>query len=152
VNIAVTDDKLYSIKDNFEMNIDQDFQAPNIRVSGVFTELEQVILNLIKNASHAISERKNTLNDIDEGIINIHQTVVNNYCVITISDNGIGMTPNTRKKVFEPFFTTKEVGVGTGLGLSVCYFIIGTHHSGQLRVESEFGQGSQFEIKLPVLY
>jgi PAS domain S-box-containing protein len=151
INIAITDDKLYSIKGNFEMNIDQDFQAPHVRVSGVFTELEQVILNLIKNASHAISERKQTLNDIDEGIINIHQSIVDDYCLITISDNGIGMTPNTRKKVFEPFFTTKEVGIGTGLGLSVCYFIIGTHHSGQLRVESEFGQGSLFEIRLPIL-
>lgn len=151
INIAVTDDKLYSIKDNFEMNVDQDFQAPEVKVSGVFTELEQVILNLIKNASHAISERKQTLNDIDEGIINIHQSIVDDYCLISISDNGIGMTPNTRKKVFEPFFTTKEVGIGTGLGLSVCYFIIGTHHSGQLRVESEFGQGSLFEIRLPIL-
>ncbi|MBU2862861.1 ATP-binding protein [Reinekea marina] len=152
INIALTDDKLYSIKGNFEMNIDQDFLAPEVWVSGVFTELEQVILNLIKNASHAIAERKQTLNDIDEGVINIHQSIENDYCLISISDNGIGMTPNTRKKVFEPFFTTKEVGVGTGLGLSVCYFIISTHHSGQLSVESEFGLGSVFEIRLPICH
>ena len=151
VNIAITDDQLYDIKGNLELNVDQDFQSPEAVVAGVFNELEQVILNLIKNAAQAVNERKLTLNDIDEGVINIHQSIVKDQCIIRITDNGIGMEAQTRKKVFEPFFTTKEVGTGTGLGMSVSYFIIRSHHNGKLHVESEFGVGTSFEISLPLL-
>jgi len=151
INIAITDDHLHDFKDNFELNFDQDFKAPDSVVNGVFTELEQVLLNLIKNAAYAINERKLTLNDLDEGVINIHQFVRGNTCVITVSDNGIGMNAQTRKHIFEPFFTTKEVGTGTGLGLSVSYFIISSHHKGQMQVESEFGSGTVFEVSLPLL-
>lgn len=150
INIALTDDQLSLVKGNFELNFDQDFHAPSAMVMGVFTELEQVLLNLIKNAAHAINERHITLNDIDEGVINIHQSVENDHCIIRVSDNGIGMRANTRKKIFEPFFTTKDVGAGTGLGLSVSYFIISSHHKGQMQVESEFGTGTVFELKLPL--
>jgi signal transduction histidine kinase len=60
------------------------------------------------------------------------------------------MNANTRKHIFEPFFTTKEVGAGTGLGLSVSFFIISSHHKGHMQVESEFGSGSVFEVSLPL--
>lgn len=151
INIAVTDDHLHDFKGNFELNIDQDFQAPDARVKGVLTELEQVFLNLIKNSAHAINERRLTLNDIDEGIISIHQRVADHQCLITVEDNGIGMKSATRKRIFEPFFTTKDVGAGTGLGLSVSYFIIRSHHKGQMTVESDFGSGTVFEISIPLL-
>lgn len=151
VNISVTDDHLNDFKGNFELNIDQDFQAPEARVMGVFTELEQVFLNLIKNAAQAIKERRMTLNDIDEGIISIQLRASEHQCRIRVSDNGIGMKAPTRKKIFEPFFTTKEVGDGTGLGLSVSYFIVRSHHKGQMQVESEFGSGTVFEISIPLL-
>lgn len=150
INIALTDDKLHTIKDKFEMNIDQDFEAHTATTLGVFTELEQVVLNLIKNAAYAISARKNTLNDIDEGIIRIELTADAQFATIKVSDNGIGMTPETKKRVFEPFFTTKGVGEGTGLGLSVSYFIIENHHNGRMAVDSSFGHGTTFEIKLPL--
>ncbi|WP_320824726.1 ATP-binding protein [Reinekea sp.] len=150
INIAITDDQLSDFKDNFDLNFDQDFAAPQARVPGVFTELEQVLLNLIKNAVFAINDRMLSLNDIDEGIIHIHQYIRDNQCIISVGDNGIGMGAQTRKKIFEPFFTTKEVGTGTGLGLSVSYFIICSHHRGQMQVESEFGHGSRFEISLPL--
>lgn len=150
INIALTDSQLHDVKGNFELNFDQDFQAPGAVVNGVFTELEQVILNLIKNAAFAINERRLTLNDIDEGIINIHQSIEGHQCIIRISDNGIGMRVATRKKIFEPFFTTKDVGAGTGLGLSVSYFIVNSHHKGQMMVDSEFGIGSEFTISLPL--
>ena len=151
INIAITDDQLHDVKGNFELNFDQDFQAPLATVMGVFTELEQVVLNLIKNAAYAINERRLSLNDIEEGIINIHQCIRGDQCIIAVSDNGIGMSASTKKHMFEPFFTTKEVGAGTGLGLSVSYFIISSHHKGQLQVESEFGLGTTFEISLPLM-
>jgi PAS domain S-box-containing protein len=151
INIAITDDQLHNFKGNFELNFDQDFQAPEAMVLGVFTELEQVLLNLIKNASFAISERKLSSNDIDEGVINIHQFIRNDQCIISVGDNGIGMHSSTRKKIFEPFFTTKDVGSGTGLGLSVSFFIISSHHKGQMQVDSEYGTGTVFEISLPLI-
>lgn len=151
ITIASTDDQLLSFNKNFELNFDQDFQAPQAYVRGVFTELEQVILNLIKNAAYAIQERRLSINDIDEGIIRVRQFISGEHCVIQVSDNGIGMTPETRRHVFEPFFTTKEVGTGTGLGMSVSYFIITSHHNGSVHVESTAGHGTCFEVSLPLL-
>jgi signal transduction histidine kinase len=70
--------------------------------------------------------------------------------VIEIQDNGPGMADTVRKHIFEPFFTTKEVGSGTGLGLSVSYFIITERHQGTIDVKSAPGKGSNFIIKLPL--
>ena len=67
-----------------------------------------------------------------------------------IEDNGPGMDEKTRKRIFEPFFTTKPVGVGTGLGLSVSYFIITENHGGEMSVESTPGSGTKFIILLPL--
>ena len=69
---------------------------------------------------------------------------------VEIKDNGIGMDNEVKKRVFEPFYTTKDIGVGTGLGLSVSYFIITSHHNGSLEVSSNPGQGSVFSISLPL--
>ena len=69
---------------------------------------------------------------------------------IEVEDNGPGMDDKTRKKVFEPFFTTKESGRGTGLGLSVSYFIIVDDHGGEMSVDSTPGRGTVFSVKLPV--
>ena len=70
--------------------------------------------------------------------------------MIEVEDNGPGMAEETRKRVFEPFFTTKGVGLGTGLGLSVAYFIVTNNHGGSMRVESAQGSGTRFVISLPV--
>ena len=69
---------------------------------------------------------------------------------IEIEDNGPGMSEESRKRVFEPFFTTKKVGEGTGLGLSVSYFIVVENHGGQMEVESVPGQGTTFTVVLPL--
>ena len=69
---------------------------------------------------------------------------------IEVEDNGPGMDEDTRKRVFEPFFTTKAVGVGTGLGLSVSYFIITSHHRGSMSVETAPGRGACFILRLPI--
>jgi signal transduction histidine kinase len=69
---------------------------------------------------------------------------------VDIEDNGPGMDEKTCKRVFEPFFTTKAVGLGTGLGLSVSYFIVTEHHGGSITVSSTPGQGTCFSIRLPL--
>ena len=72
------------------------------------------------------------------------------FIELSIEDNGPGMSDATLKHIFEPFFTTKEVGLGTGLGLSVSFFIITSHHKGNMRAESQEGRGTRFIISLPI--
>ena len=110
------------------------------------TEIEQVILNLLKNAAHAMAD-----NPSQESHRIILRTVKEEgFARIEVIDNGPGMDELTRKRVFEPFFTTKEVGLGTGLGLSVSYFIISEQHKGSMTVESSPGKGARFIIRLPL--
>ena len=109
------------------------------------TEIEQVILNLLKNAAQAMAEE-----DTPSPTITLRTRREADYGLIEVIDNGPGIDEKTLKRVFEPFFTTKEVGAGTGLGLSVSYFIITEQHHGRLSVTSKPGQGACFSIRLPL--
>jgi signal transduction histidine kinase len=82
-------------------------------------------------------------------VFRLMREIKTNMLRIEIEDNGPGMDEATCKRIFEPFFTTKPVGVGTGLGLSVSYFIITENHGGQMSVESSPGHGAKFIIQLP---
>lgn len=73
-----------------------------------------------------------------------------NAILIEVEDNGPGMDESVSARVFEPFFTTRPIGEGTGLGLSVSYFIIHDEHHGQMRVASQPGEGTTFLITLPL--
>lgn len=110
------------------------------------TEIQQVILNLLKNAAHALYEKKNE--DFIAQIM-VRTRSENSFVRIEIEDNGPGIPDGIRKRVFEPFFTTKEVGGGTGLGLSVSFFIITKNHGGTIDFESSVGAGTRFIIRLP---
>lgn len=110
------------------------------------SKLQQVFLNILSNGAQAMSETE-TLR-YPEFILTLSHD--GSSAVIHIEDNGPGIQDSIRKRIFEPFFTTKEVGVGTGLGLSVSYFIITNHHKGTLAVESEPGKGTAFIIRLPI--
>jgi signal transduction histidine kinase len=102
-------------------------------------QINQVFMNLLSNAIHAISNK---------GIIQISTLCQDDYAVVIIYDTGCGMSPETLKKIFDPFFTTKKIGEGTGLGLSISYNIIEKHH-GQFTVESDPDYGTCFTLKLP---
>ena len=103
-------------------------------------ELSQVIINLLMNANDAIT---------DKGEITITCAVKNSNIIISIADNGSGISTENITKVFDPFFTTKGIGAGTGLGLSISNGII-KNHGGTLSVDSQLGQGSVFTIRLPL--
>ncbi len=112
------------------------------------SEIEQVIINLLKNAAHAML-KINDKNFIPEIIIITKKE--KNELLIEISDNGPGIDIITQKRIFEPFYTTKEPGEGTGLGLFVTYFIITKNHNGQISISSDENQGTKFLIRFPIL-
>jgi len=116
-------------------------------VSCTETEIEQVFLNLFRNAAQAMASAQP---QIVEPRIVVRMKTEADRVVLEVEDNGPGMPPEVQRRAFEPFFTTKPPGVGTGLGLSVSYFIITRSHDGQMRLESRPGQGTRFIIELPL--
>ncbi|WP_415714621.1 PAS domain S-box protein [Maridesulfovibrio sp.] len=112
------------------------------------TEIEQVFLNLLRNSAQAMNDWKGMPRAPE---ISIKIRNERNMVKCTVSDNGPGMDENIRKRVFEPFYTTKAPGIGTGLGLSVSYFIITQNHRGIFQVDSAPGMGTIFTIQLPAM-
>jgi PAS domain S-box-containing protein len=110
-------------------------------------ELNQVFVNLIVNASHAIQE---TGKDAATGRITIATEVSGDAVLIRVSDNGCGIAAVNLERVFDPFFTTKEVGKGTGQGLSIARAIVVERHGGRIDVTSVVGAGTEFVIRLPI--
>jgi signal transduction histidine kinase len=108
-------------------------------------KLNQVFMNILTNATQAISSNKESQG---KGTIHIKTYNKDQNVVIRIKDSGTGMPEEVRNKIFEPFFTTKDVGEGTGLGLSIVFSIIEAH-KGYIEVESEQGKGTEFIITLP---
>lgn len=111
-------------------------------------ELNQVILNMIINATHAIQEKYKDSNE-KLGLIIISTSQDEKDVIIKVSDNGSGISPTIINKIFDPFFTTKEVGKGTGQGLAIAHDIIVNKHKGYINVTSELGKGTTFIIKIP---
>jgi signal transduction histidine kinase len=106
----------------------------------------QVILNLIVNAAHAIGDVvKNTGN---KGKITVSTETSGDDVVVKIADTGTGIPENIRHKIFDPFFTTKEVGKGTGQGLAIAHTVIVEKHNGSITFESEMGKGTTFIIRI----
>jgi len=121
------------------------------------TQIQQVMMNLCTNASHAINEKdgvlKISLSNIELEQIasaNIPDLKPGSYLKLSVSDTGHGIHPNAHKKIFNPYFTTKEKEEGTGLGLAVVQGIIKSH-GGAITVESEVGQGATFHVYLPTI-
>lgn len=146
VALASSDYDLKKAYDFRNIDIVREYDPDIPFVSATVVELEQVILNLVRNAAQAMAanppERKPR--------ITLRVRRDGKYAVVEVEDNGPGMSEAVRRRVFEPFFTTKEPGVGTGLGLSVSYTIITQNHGGLIAVESSPGNGARFIIQLPL--
>jgi PAS domain S-box-containing protein len=112
------------------------------------SDLNQVFLNLLINACHAIAEVVDGTGQ--KGIIRVQTRHEGDWVRIAISDTGCGISDEIRGKVFDPFFTTKDVGVGTGQGLAISHSIVAEKHGGTLSFESEVGHGTTFHICLPI--
>jgi signal transduction histidine kinase len=109
-------------------------------------ELNQVVLNLVVNAAHAIEARHTLV----PGKIVVRTASLGEDVTITIEDNGCGMPASVIEKIFDPFFTTKEIGKGTGQGLAIARAVVVDKHHGKLEVASKVGAGTTFTITLPV--
>ena len=112
-------------------------------------DVNQVILNLISNAAHAIAEAAEG-DEREKGKIRIETRAVNGYAEIIVSDNGTGVPDAAKERIFDPFFTTKEVGKGTGQGLAIARNGVVDKHGGELLLDSTPGEGSVFTIRLPL--
>jgi signal transduction histidine kinase len=111
-------------------------------------DLNQVFLNLLVNAAHAIGEVvKGTF---EKGTIRVRTQAEGNTVLVTISDTGCGIPEANRTRILDPFFTTKEVGRGTGQGLAISRSVVVDRHKGSLTFASEVGKGTTFYVRLPV--
>lgn len=111
-------------------------------------DLNQVFLNLIVNAAHAVTERYGA--DGARGRITLSTRCQGDRVIVEVGDDGCGMPEAVQKKIFEPFFTTKEVGRGTGQGLAISRSIVMDKHGGALHFRSALGEGTTFTVEIPV--
>jgi signal transduction histidine kinase len=125
-------------------------------VLGNSTQLHQVLMNLCTNAIHAMQAQGGSLHvhlaetDLDDDMVARHGIPTGTYVCLSVRDTGCGMTPEVLERIFEPFFTTKGTDKGTGIGLSVVHSII-QRHGGAITVASTPGQGTTFQVFLPLL-
>jgi len=121
--------------------------APDLPpVPALAGEINQVLLNLIVNAAHAIEARGGS----DKGTITIRSRLVDHAVEVRVSDTGTGIAADKLRRVFDPFFTTKPPGKGTGQGLAICQSIVVKAHGGRIWAESSPGEGATFVVQLPV--
>ncbi|NDV28410.1 PAS domain S-box protein [Desulfovibrio sp. JC010] len=147
IELAANDYDLKREYDFRKIEIIKEYSPDLSEVHCEENEIQQVFLNLLKNGAQAMMEKEY----IDDGpcfILRLKKE--GRMAVVEVEDNGPGMDEDVRKRVFEPFFSTKSVGHGTGLGLSVSYFIITDQHNGLMEVNSVPGNWTRFGIKIPI--
>jgi two-component system NtrC family sensor kinase len=130
-----------------EVRTDFDPDLPAIR--GLPGELNQVFLNLLVNAAHAVAPADPTAGG-GRGVITVTTRKLGNAVEVRVADNGCGIPDHIRGRVFDPFFTTKPVGQGTGQGLAIAHAVVVKQHDGVITLESEAGKGTTFTVRLPV--
>lgn len=146
IDLAGSDYDLKKKYDFKHINIFRDYEEDLTPVVCEAGKIQQVLLNLLRNAAEAMFDHNVNSPRIS---IAIRKEPAKEMIHLSLADNGPGMSEEVRRRVFEPFFTTKSVDSGTGLGLSVSYFIIADTHQGEMDVESSPGNGAVFHIRLP---
>ncbi len=130
-----------------EIEMDLDANLPAVHCSPA--EFNQVVLNIVVNAAHAIAD---VVGDggKGKGKITVRTRSDGEWAIVEIKDSGAGMPPHIQQRIFDPFFTTKEVGKGTGQGLAIAHNVIVDKHGGTIKVASAPGAGTTFTIRLPI--
>ncbi|MGD8668184.1 MAG: HAMP domain-containing sensor histidine kinase, partial [Desulfobacterales bacterium] len=130
-------------------DLETDFNTALPTVPCHRAEFNQVILNLIVNAAHAIADA-NAEKSSEKGIITVSTRQSGNWAEIRISDTGAGIPEHIRHRIFDLFFTTKEPGRGTGQGLAIAHSVIVDKHDGSIDIETKENKGTTFVIRLPI--
>lgn len=135
---------------SFNVNIVTEYDPAIGNVDVVPQDFSRAILNIVNNGCYAATERKllNPAEDITP-TVTVKTRNLGERVEISIRDNGIGIPADVREKIFTPFFTTKPAGKGTGLGLSITFDVVVQEHRGEIRVESQEGEYTEFTISLP---
>jgi signal transduction histidine kinase len=134
---------------SFNADFKTDFDETIGMINIVPQDFGRVLLNLFNNAFYAVNEKKRKNPVSYEPTVSVATKKTGNRVSITVSDNANGIPQQVVEKIFQPFFTTKPTGEGTGLGLSISYDIIKAH-GGEIKVESQEGEGTKFIIELPI--
>jgi len=129
-----------------DLDLDLDPNLP--LVPCVLGDINQVVLNLITNAAHAIADVVGE-GGVEKGRITVATRGHDGYAEIRVSDTGSGIPEQVRDRLFDPFFTTKEVGRGTGQGLAIAHAVVVETHKGEISFETEVGRGTTFVVRLP---
>lgn len=126
-------------------DVDLDLASDLPEVQCFPSEINQVVLNLVVNAAHAIAD-----SGADRGTITVRTRRDGDHVLLTVADTGCGIPESIRDRIFDPFFTTKAVGKGTGQGLAIAHRVVVEHHRGTIALDSEVGRGTTFKIRLPI--
>ena len=143
---------------SFNIAIHENYQEGVPQIMVIPQDLSRAVLNLMNNACYAVWKKSQIAPAGYQPEVSVSVAVINNpqpptpntQLVITLSDNGVGMTDEVKQRLFENFFTTKPVGQGTGLGMSITRDIVENKHGGTLAFESTEGEGATFTITIPV--
>jgi PAS domain S-box-containing protein len=152
IGLAENDYDLRKKYDFRRIEIVREYQPDMPPVPCEASKIQQVFLNLLKNGAEAMGEGRRQAEGEDAASgqrFTLRVLRDGDMARVEVEDNGPGIDEETRRRVFEPFFTTKGVGAGTGLGLSVSYFIVTENHRGTMKVESRLGRGTKFIVCLP---
>lgn len=132
----------------YHAEVELDLQPDLPLVPVIPSDFNQVILNLVVNAAHAVAEKAKATGE--KGRIRISTRVSGDEAVIEVSDTGCGIPEEIRDRIFDPFFTTKPPGRGTGQGLAICHAAVVERHRGSITFTSEVGKGTTFVVRLPL--
>jgi signal transduction histidine kinase len=132
----------------FDATLKNDYDPSAGQINIIPQDIGRVLLNLYNNAFYAVAEKKKSSNEGFEPVVTITTKKLGNGIEVRVKDNGNGIPPKILDKIFQPFFTTKPTGQGTGLGLSLSYDIVKAH-GGEIKAESNVGEGTEFIIQLP---
>jgi signal transduction histidine kinase len=131
-----------SIHEQYEDGIPQMMVIPQ--------DLSRAVLNIMNNAFYSIWKKSQETPSDYNPEVTISVSKQDNNCIITMTDNGVGMNAEVKQKLFENFFTTKPIGEGTGLGMNIVRDIIENKHHGKITFESEENQGASFTFTIPI--
>ena len=134
----------------FNISIHEDYDAGIPQMMLIPQDLSRAVLNLMNNACYAVWKKSQEAPADYQPCIRVSVKQVDNNVVISIEDNGEGMSDEVKQRIFDNFFTTKPVGVGTGLGMAITRDIIEKKHGGQLTFDSTLGQGTRFTMTIPI--